>query len=154
MKTQIGLMLLAGSLMVSCMQQQQPETPAASEMNHPSVKDGIFIHITAGADDPHRVLMPLKMATLMAPDKDVLVYMDIDAVKLVVKDAADVVMEGFDPMSSYLKKLSEMNIGVYACPTCLAVAGFTPEDLKEGILTADKERFFSFTKGRILTIDY
>jgi len=30
----------------------------------------------------------------------------------------------------------------------------TPEDLLPGIKTADRDEFFSFTKGRILTIDY
>jgi hypothetical protein len=41
-----------------------------------------------------------------------------------------------------------------ACPTCLKAAGKTPEDLAEGISVADKDKFFNFTKGRILSIDY
>jgi hypothetical protein len=40
------------------------------------------------------------------------------------------------------------------CPTCLAVAKKKPSDLIEGIQVANKEVFFSFTKGRILTLDY
>ncbi len=30
----------------------------------------------------------------------------------------------------------------------------TKEDLAQGIQLADKKKFFSFTKGRILTLDY
>jgi hypothetical protein len=41
-----------------------------------------------------------------------------------------------------------------ACPGCLKAAGKSPEDLAPGIEVADKERFFSFTKGRIITLDY
>jgi hypothetical protein len=41
-----------------------------------------------------------------------------------------------------------------ACPGCLKAAGKSPADLAPGILVADKARFFSFTKGRILTLDY
>jgi len=55
------------------------------------------------------------MATIMADDKDVLIYMDIHAVNLLVKGS---------------------------------------EDLKEGIQTAQKDKFFNFTKGRIITLDY
>ncbi len=117
-------------------------------------KDGVFIHITAGYDDPHRLLMPLKMATIMAADKDVIVYMDIEAVKVLVKGSLDVTHPEFESAHNYIKKLSGMGVGIYACPTCLKVAGFEVKDLMEGILPADKDKFFSFTKGRILTLDY
>jgi len=51
--------------------------------------EGIFIHISAGPDDPHRVLMPLQMANMMAEGRDVMVYFDINAVEVVLKEAAD-----------------------------------------------------------------
>jgi predicted peroxiredoxin len=127
---------------------------AGEPMQQENVTDGMFIHITESYDDAHRVLMPMKMATLMAEDKDVLVYLDIDAVELVVKDAEDLNHEHFDSFQTYLKKLNEMNVGVYACPSCLKVAGFQPEDLVEGVETASKEKFFNFTKGNIITLDY
>jgi hypothetical protein len=41
-----------------------------------------------------------------------------------------------------------------ACPGCLRVAGKTENDLMEGVKIADKNKFFNFTSGRILTIDY
>ncbi len=117
-------------------------------------KDGVFIHISEGYDSPHRVLMPMKMALMMSNDKDVLVYMDIEAVKLLVKGAKDLTYADFESFQTYLKKLLENNVGVYACPTCLKIAGYNPEDLIDGIKTAEKEKFFNFTKGRILTLDY
>ncbi|TVS10562.1 MAG: hypothetical protein EA424_25190 [Planctomycetaceae bacterium] len=40
------------------------------------------------------------------------------------------------------------------CPGCLKAAGKTAADLAPGVEIADKDRFFSFTKGRILTLDY
>lgn len=98
--------------------------------------------------------MPLKMATIMAEDKDVLVYLDINAVKFLVKDAKDLEMDGFESAHSYLKQLIDKGIGVYACPTCLKVAGFSPDDLMEGIQAAQKDKFFNFTEGRIITLDY
>ncbi|MEZ5069923.1 MAG: DsrE family protein [Bacteroidales bacterium] len=131
---------------------QDAQTTPAAEVEAPT--DGIFIHITEGYNDAHRVLMPMKMATLMAPDKDVLLYLDIHAVELLVKGAKDLEMEGFESFQTYVRTLLEMGVGIYACPTCLAVAGYTPEDLMEGIRPANKDRFFDFTEGRILTIDY
>ncbi len=117
-------------------------------------KDGVFIHISEGYEDAHRALMPLKMATIMADDKDVLIYMDIDAVNLLVKGAEDLSHEGFESAQTYFKQLLEMGVGIYACPTCMAVAGIEADDLMEGIQTARKEKFFNFTEGRIITLDY
>jgi len=118
------------------------------------VRDGVFIHITESYNDPHRVLMALKMAVLMASDKDVLVYMDIHAVELLVKGAKDLNFGDFESAQTYIKELIANNVGVYACPTCLKFAGFNPEDLIEGVQVAQKDKFFNFTKGRIITLDY
>lgn len=151
------MMLLAVvALIVSCTPKQESATEPGmgKTTGNEVVTDGVFIHITEGYNDPHRVLMPMKMATLMANDKDVLIYLDIHAVALVVKDAKDFTYGNFSSFQTYLNELLEMNVGIYACPTCLEVAGYTPDDLMEGIQAADKEKFFSFTKGRILTLDY
>ena len=127
------------------------ETLAAQQAEQ---KDGIFIHVTAGPDDPHRVLMPLQMAALMSESQDVMMYFDIDAVKVVVKDAADFTYAQFPSAQTQLKKLIEKGVPLYACPGCLEAAGYTPEDVMEGVQIAEKDKFFSFTKGRILTLDY
>jgi predicted peroxiredoxin len=119
-----------------------------------AVKDGVFIHITECYDDPHRTLMPLKMATMMASDKDVLVYMDIHAVLLLTKDSKDLNFADFESAHTYIKKLIEMKVGVYACPTCMKIAGIEPADLMEGVQVAQKDKFFNFTRGRIVTLDY
>src|SRR3990170_5217018 len=66
-------------------------------------RDGVFIHITASYDNPHRLLMPLKMATMMAKDKDVLIYMDIEAVKVLVKGAIDITHPEFESAHTYIK---------------------------------------------------
>ena len=97
--------ILAVFLLHSC--QQSPKQTQQDPMNHESmsqeemmahsndgVRDGVFIHITESYNDPHKVLMPLKMA------------------------------------------------------------GFKEEDLIEGVKLAQKDKFFNFTKGRIITLDY
>ncbi|MEE4176074.1 MAG: DsrE family protein, partial [Bacteroides sp.] len=130
----IALMALLAFLLSACT--QQPKETIVEEIEKQIVMDkpatdGVFIHISAGYDDPHRALMPLKMATLMAEDKDVLVYMDIEAVKLLVKDARDLSHANFESAHTYIKALLEKNVGVYVCPTCLEAAGYQPEDLME-----------------------
>lgn len=117
-------------------------------------KDGLFLHITTSYDNPHRLLMPLKMATMMAKDKAVLIYMDIEAVKILVKESKDITHPEFESAHTYIKKLLEMGVEIYACPTCLKVAGYKTEDLMDGIKPANKDRFFNFTKGRILSLSY
>jgi predicted peroxiredoxin len=152
MKT-LGLIIFSGFMIISCNQNQSKTAqPAVETVN--SVKDGIFIHITQSYNDPHRVLMPLKMAVMMSTDKDVIVYMDIHAVELLVKSAKDLNYADFESAQTYIKQLVNNKVGVYACPTCLKIAGFKPEDLMDGVQVAQKDKFFNFTKGRIITLDY
>jgi predicted peroxiredoxin len=127
-------------------------TPHATAQDAP--KDGVFIHISHGTDDPHRLLMALSMATMMAEDHDVLVYFDIKAVNTVLKDSPDVSFSHFATSKAQIKTLLEKKVVIMACPGCLKAAGKTKEDLADGIQVADKKKFFSFTKGRILTLDY
>jgi predicted peroxiredoxin len=117
-------------------------------------RDGVFIHISHGKDDPHRLLMALNMAVIMSEDHDVLVYFDIQGIDAVLKDAEDVSYSHFPTLKAQLAKLQERGVTVMACPGCLKAAGRTAADLAEGIEVADKARFFSFTRGRILTLDY
>jgi len=117
-------------------------------------RDGVFLHISHGAEEPHRVLMGLKMAELMAADRDVLVYFDITGIEVVLADAEDIVHSEFPSSKAQLAKLLEIGVPLYACPGCLKAAGKTPDDLAEGIQVANKDAFFDFTDGRILTLDY
>jgi predicted peroxiredoxin len=153
----IGLFIIAALILISCNQNPEKKTSSSLEKTTEAstpVRDGVFIHITESYNDPHRVLMPLKMATIMAADKDVIVYMDIHAVELLVKGAKDLTYTDFDSFQTYLKQLIDLKVGVYACPTCLKIAGFKPEDLMDGVQIAQKDKFFDFTKGRILALDY
>jgi len=154
----IGLLIITGLVILSCNQRPEQINDSKHEKqtiaNADSVRDGVFIHITESYNDPHRVLMPLKMANMMATDKDVIVYMDIHAIELLVKGAEDLKYADFESSQTYIKQLIKKNAGVYACPTCLKIAGFKPEDLMEGVKVAEKDKFFNFTEGRIITLDY
>lgn len=117
-------------------------------------QDGVFIHISHGSDDPHRLLMALSMANIMAEDHDVLVYFDIGGVNAVLQESADVTFSHFRSSKTQLKTLLDNKVTLMACPGCLKAAGKGKEDLASGIQIADKKKFFSFTQGRILTLDY
>lgn len=153
-----SLLLLSMFMIMSCNQKKEHTSPmhnhAEMGKSETSVKDGIFIHITESYNNPHRVLMPLKMAVMMSMDKDVIVYMDIKAVELLDKSSADLNFAEFESAHSYIKQLTDKGVGVYACPTCLKIAGFKPENLIDGVQVAQKDKFFNFTKGRIITLDY
>jgi predicted peroxiredoxin len=152
------LLLLPIMGLLSCSQPKEKEaghdhllTDSASAC---CAKDGVFIHISSGYDNPHKALMPLKMAMMMAKDKDVILYLDIEAVKMVLKDSRDMKFAEFPPLKELLQHLIDAKITIMACPTCLQVAGKTGDDLMPGVIVADKEKFFNFTTGRILTLDY
>lgn len=139
----------------AAMAQEDAASPTSASTVTASATDGAFIHLSSGPENPHRVLMALKMAAVMAEGgKDVLVYCDTKAMELLVKGAPDLTHNGFESSTAMFAKLAEMNVPVRACPSCLAAAGKTEADLLPGVKLADREEFFGFTKGRILTLDY
>ena len=117
-------------------------------------RDGIFLHVSSGLDNPHRVLMALNMAVMMSEDRDVIMYFDIKGIEVVLNDAPDIAYSHFPTSHTQLAALAEKGVTVMACPGCLKAAGKTADDLASGVQVADKERFFSFTDGRIPTLDY
>ena len=117
-------------------------------------KDGVFIHLSEGQSDPQRVLMALNMANLMSEDHAVLMYFDVKAIEVVLKDAKDLTYSHFPSSLSQLAKLRARGVLLMACPGCLKAFGKSKDDLAAGIQVADKTKFFSFTSGRILTLDY
>ncbi|WP_197907487.1 DsrE family protein [Mycolicibacterium alvei] len=120
----------------------------------PAARDGVFIHISHGPEDPHRVLMALNMATMMSEDRDVAVYFDINGVNVVLADAPDLTYAQFPSSKTQIATLLSKGVPLMACPGCLTAAGKSAADLAPGIQLADKQKFFSFTNGRILTLDY
>ena len=106
----LNLLLISVFLIMSCNQKpkQTDTVHNHSEMTkmETSARDGMFIHITESYNDPHRVLMPLKMAVMMSMDKDVIVYMDIHAVELLVKGSKDLNFADFESAHTYIKQLT------------------------------------------------
>lgn len=119
-----------------------------------SFKDGVFVHISHGSDDPHRLLMALNMARIMSDDHDVLVYIDIKGVDAVLKDSPDITYSHFPSSQTQFSALLKRGVTLMVCPGCLKSAGKSKEDIAAGIQIADKKAFFDFTEGRILTLDY
>jgi len=136
----VGLVLLGG---LAAMKSQEPEP-----------RDGMFIHVSHGMDDPHRVVMALRMAEIMQEERDVLMYFDIKGIEVCLKDAEDIQFSQMPSARTQIRKLLDNKVTIMACPGCLRAAGKTLDDLTEGIQIADKDKFFTFTKGRILTMDY
>lgn len=146
-----SLVLLAGLLALplaaGC---QAPERVS----DRGAVRDGVFIHLSKGAENAHAVVMALKMANLMAKDRDVLVYCDLQGINAVLKDGPEITFPTFDPARTQVQALLDQSVPVYACPGCMKALGKTPADLLPGVRVADKEAFFTFTRGRILMLDY
>ena len=137
------ILLLAGALL--------PGGCAWPGMNG---RDGVIVHISSGADNPQRVLMALNMAVNMSADRDVLVYMDVKGIEVALKDSQNLTYAQFSFSRDQIKKLVDKGVGVYACPDCLSAAGKTQDDLLPGVKIAEKDAFFFFTSGRIITLDY
>jgi predicted peroxiredoxin len=119
-------------------------SPVKAEDN---VKDGVFVHISHGSDDPHRLLMALNMAKIMADDHDELVYLDIKGVDAVLKDSPDINYSHFPSSRTQFSALLKEGVTLMVCPGCLKAAGKSKEDVADGIQIADKKAFFDLPRG-------
>lgn len=150
MKKVIALLLLP--LLISACIRVNPEIEPEEKSN--AKTDGAFIHISKGSADTHDVLMALMLADKFSTSNDVLVFFDKEGIEMVTKDAPNLEMEPFDASDEIFKRLVELDVTILACPACMKVAGMEEGDLREGVQMAEKEQFFDFTEGRILTLDY
>lgn len=150
MKRTLALLLIP-FLAASCIHVNQPaDTPSTAEQE----TDGAFIHISKGAEDAHDVLMALMLADKFSTSNDVLVFFDKQGIEMVVEGSPNLEMDPFDGSDEIFEQLLDRDVLILACPACLKVAGYEESDLRDGVKLAEKEMFFEFTKGRILTLDY
>ncbi|MCE5270267.1 DsrE family protein [bacterium] len=147
-RTVPGLLILGLITALCCVVDNSRQT---AQEKH---RDGVFIHVSHGAEAPQRVLMALSMAGKMCEDKDVLVYFDITGVQVVLNETPDITFGDFPACQAQLKALLEKGVELYVCPGCLKAAGKGEADVMAGVKIAEKEAFFDFTEGRILTLDY
>lgn len=138
----------------SCTQAVKEEVQITNDIVVEAPRDGVIYHISSGIDDPHKVVMALKQAVMMAEDKDVLLYFDIKGIEVVMSEMPDISYPTFPTSRESLQQLMDKGIVIFACPSCLKAAGKSEADLLPGVKLAEKEMFFNFTKGRILTMDY
>jgi predicted peroxiredoxin len=144
------LILLLVSLLAACVRVDTTDT--ALEQEKPT--DGVFIHISKGAEDPHDVLMALMLADKFSTSNDVLVFFDKDGIELVAEGAPNLEMDPFDGSDEIFNRLLNEGVEILACPACMKVSGLEEGDLRAGVKLAEKERFLDFTEGRILSLDY
>ncbi len=130
------------------------DTTAEQIHDEEKVTDGVFIHISKGAEDPHDVLMALMLADKFSTSNDVLVFFDKQGINMVKEGAPNLEMDPFDGSDEIFKRLLKNGAEILACPACMKIAGIEEEGLREGVKIAEKERFLDFTEGRILTLDY
>jgi predicted peroxiredoxin len=149
----VFVLLLVPLLMSACIRVNTEAEPATVAEPDPKT-DGAFIHISKGSDDAHDVLMAMMLADKFSTTNDVLVFFDKQGIEMVTKDAPNLEMDPFDASDDIFARLIDLDVTILACPACMKVAGVEETDLRAGVKVAEKEQFFDFTKGRILTLDY
>ena len=120
----------------------------------PPPQDGVFIHLSSGTANPQKVLMALNMALKMTGDHDVYLFLDGDAVNVVLNNAKSLELPKFEASKIMIDKIVKQGVKIAVCSVCLEAANKTQFDLMKGITLADKNEFFDFTKGRIVSLSY
>lgn len=63
-------------------------------------------------------------------------------------------MDPSDGSDEVFDRLLDHDVEILACTACLQAAGYRGDDLRRGVKIPEKERFFDFTEGRVLALDY
>jgi predicted peroxiredoxin len=120
----------------------------------PPPPDGVFIHLTSGSENPQSVLTALTMALSFAADKEVYVYLDVNAVNVVVNSTKSIEMPKFEASKILIDKLIAKGATVAVNQLCLEANNKTKFDLMKGVKIAEPEDLLNFTRGRILSLSY
>lgn len=156
MKKLIPLLVLSLFIAFSCQDSFQPETVTIDqqEQEQTKQKDAYFIHVSSGPEAKQKVLMAFTLADLMADDHPVTMFFDYEGISVITNEAENLEMENFISSTNALFSLKNKGVTIMACPMCMKVKGVEAEDLQEGIIVADKEKFFDETAARIISLDY
>ncbi len=157
MKTIKVLFFIALCLgIIACQTGTEKAAPEENYLETPKepIKDGYFIHISSGYNAPAKALMGLSFANKVMDEYDVVVFFDLEAVKLLERDAADIQLDNFESLKVLMTFIYDMGVDMMACPMCLKRAGIDENNLADGVKPAEKDKFFGFTKGRIISLNY
>lgn len=120
----------------------------------PPAKDGVFIQLSSGSENPQSVLMALTIALKMADDHDVYLFADLKGPEVFLSKAQTLEMKHFEASKVLIQKLLDKGVTIGVCQTCLELLNQTEFDLMKGIKLAKKAEFFRFTSGRILSLTF
>lgn len=100
----------------------------------------ILVNCAHGAEDPERAILPFVVGNVAASaDQEVIVFLTVEAVRLVTHGYADAVKkEGFQPANEVIQSFISNGGQVWACAACTKPRGITEGDLIPGakIVTA------------------
>ena len=148
------VLFLSSFLIINAQNKQGIAKTSASEQSPSSVRDGVLVHISSSADNPQKVLMGLTLALKMADDHDVYIYLDNAAVTLFLNNSKSIEFAKFEASKILFTKLLDKGAKITVCPICLEVSNHNQYELMKGVSLTQKEDFFNFTKGRIISLDY
>lgn len=117
-------------------------------------QNGFLVHVSSG-DSQFKIIKALRFADNMnKKGNDILLYFDADATYLTLEETEDFVFNNHS-YKTLLRNLASSEVDVRVCKGNLKNGLKKSEkDLISGIEVGDPEMFFSFTDGKIVTLDY
>lgn len=149
----LGLLI---SLFFACQNNSKPNMSELAKMEGAQKpKDGIFIHICSGYNNPEKVLTALNLALGLSEINNVELFFDLDAVELLKKTSENIELQNFLSLHESLDSIIKNNIPIIVNTRSIKYSGIEQDQLIEGVtMIDDKKILFSFTKGRIISLNY
>lgn len=117
-------------------------------------KNGFLVHLSSG-DSQFKIIKALQIAENMNKNGNaVLLYFDTDATYLTLEETEDFIFLE-QSYKTLLDRLITSEVDVRVCKGNLMKGlGKTEKDLISGVKLGEPDMFFTFTEGKVISLDY
>jgi predicted peroxiredoxin len=91
----------------------------------------LLVNLTTAKDNPDKTVVAFVIANAaLASEQEVVVFLNIEAVRLAIRGYADdITSEGFRPLKELLETYLENDGEIWVCPPCFTSRGLEKENM-------------------------
>ena len=120
------------------------------------MSDSFCVSITCAKDNCDKATVGFVVAnTAVACDKDTMVFLSTEGVRLSQKGYADSIQEqGFPPLKELIDDFAKAGGKIYVCSSCFNNRGLAENDLVAGATITGSEKLIEFLSGGAPCVSY
>ncbi|TPV97215.1 MAG: sulfur reduction protein DsrE [Myxococcales bacterium FL481] len=118
--------------------------------------DKFCVSLTTAKDNPDKSTVAFVVANAaVASDKNTLVFLSTEAVRLSQKGyAEDIAEDGFAPLAELMTNFAKAGGQIYVCAPCFKKRGLDESQLIDGAVVVGGAKLVEFMSGGVSSVSY